>query len=56
MLLRFYFNSFRLLFITAFQYAHLMNGDLVEFDETPSLLYALFDKDSIKIFHIGKAY
>lgn len=42
--------------VTAFKYAHLMDGDLIELDQTFLLWHPLFNKHRIEILHIGEAY
>ena len=38
--------------IAMFQYAHLMNGDLVKFYQSFTLRHSLFDENRIEVFHI----
>lgn len=42
--------------VTAFKYAHLMDGDLIELDQTLLLWHPLFNKHRIEILHIREAY
>lgn len=42
--------------VAAFKYAHPMDGDLIELDQTLLLWLPLFNKHRIEILHIGEAY
>lgn len=42
--------------IAAFKHAHLMDGDLIELDQTFLLWHTLFNKHRIEILHIGETY
>ena len=42
--------------VAVFQYAHLMNGYLVQLHKSLSLRHALLDENSIEVFHIRQAY
>ena len=42
--------------ISAFKYAHLMDGDLIELNQAFLLWHSMFNKHCIEILHIGEAY
>ncbi len=42
--------------IIPFQYLHLLNGNLIEFNESFTLWHAVVDENSVYILHIRKAY
>ena len=42
--------------VAAFQYAHLMDGDLVELDQALPQWHTMFNKHRIEILHVGEAY
>ena len=45
------FQQFSII-VAAFQYAHLMNGYLVQLHKPLALSHALFDENRIEVFHI----
>jgi len=38
-----------------FQYLHLVNGNLIEFDKALTLWYTIVDEDRIEVLHVRKA-